>query len=155
MAIYVTAKEAYALFLQSDFWVGLSRQKRRSAGYKCERCGSKKHTQAHHRFYRDNWFDTLLEDLECLCRKCHRKHHGITTAPVTESYQDIQPDPPAIHFRPGPALKKKNKRKSKGKWKKRTYTEARQIIESMKPVTPWYYNSRPSNKWTKRGNSSN
>lgn len=73
-----TTKELYAEFLGSDFWVCLSRQKRKQVG-KCERCGSKHRLQSHHVRYPENWFDTRLEDLEVLCRKCHARHHGKST----------------------------------------------------------------------------
>lgn len=74
----MTPKELYAQFLQSKFWINLSRQKRKMVG-RCERCGSRKCLQSHHRFYREDWNLTQLEDLEVLCRKCHSKHHGIKT----------------------------------------------------------------------------
>ncbi len=69
-------KELYRMFLASDWWIALSRRKRRKVG-KCERCGSKVMLQAHHKVYRENWFDTTLEDLECVCRKCHLEEHGL------------------------------------------------------------------------------
>lgn len=69
-------KAAYREFLKSDFWLKLSRKKRKKVGH-CERCRSKKCLQAHHRFYRDNWYDTQEEDLEVLCRLCHQKAHGL------------------------------------------------------------------------------
>lgn len=148
MATYIDAKEAYKLFLLSDFWIKLSLRKRRTAR-KCERCGSKKRLQSHHKFYRDNWFDTIIEDLECLCVACHRNHHGISE-PVTEWHPDIPvPVKKAVVFH------RKKKRRKRGGWKKRTREEARQIIESMKPVHPWHYNSKPSNRWSSRGSSSN
>lgn len=68
------ARELYAMFLDSDWWIELSRMKRRMVG-KCERCGCKKMLQSHHRRYPDNWFDTRLSDLEVLCRDCHEKEH--------------------------------------------------------------------------------
>lgn len=149
MVTYIDAKEAYRLFLMSEFWIGLSSRKRNQAK-KCERCGSRKKLQSHHKFYRDNWFDTVIEDLECLCRKCHRKHHGITNEPVTEANPDRPV--PFIKPKPKPLFHKKKRRRRRNK---RTYGEARGIIESMKPVRPWYYNPKPSSKWTSRGTSSN
>lgn len=73
---YLDTRELYGLFLGSDFWVNLSRNKRRQIG-KCERCGSVSRLESHHKFYRENWFDTLPDDLEVLCRGCHEKQHGI------------------------------------------------------------------------------
>jgi len=75
--ILASAKELYGMFLESVWWQRLSWKKRQQVG-KCERCGSRRRLQAHHRIYRENWFDTTLEDLECVCRKCHEKEHGIT-----------------------------------------------------------------------------
>lgn len=74
--IWLTTKELYALFLESQWWIELSRTKRRSVG-RCERCGSKHLLQSHHKVYRDNWFDTRFEDLEVLCRGCHEREHRI------------------------------------------------------------------------------
>ncbi len=54
----------------------MSVRKRLEVG-KCERCGSVRGLQSHHKFYRECWFDTKLEDLEVLCRGCHREEHGL------------------------------------------------------------------------------
>ncbi len=77
--IALDGKEAYALFLESDFWKELSLECRQAAGFKCQRCGmqGRSRTQAHHRRYPEHWFDTRVEDLECVCRKCHLQEHGI------------------------------------------------------------------------------
>jgi hypothetical protein len=91
-------KEAYGMFLQSDWWKRLSLECRERRRFVCERCGVKagrNKTQAHHKRYPEHWFDTKLEDLECVCRGCHEKEHGIgvtisrkvtvkTTVTVTE-----------------------------------------------------------------------
>lgn len=76
--IYADGKELYYDFLLSDFWIELSRLKRKLVS-KCERCGSDNRLQAHHLRYPDNWFDTKLSDLKVLCRECHEKEHGIST----------------------------------------------------------------------------
>jgi 5-methylcytosine-specific restriction endonuclease McrA len=75
MKAELPTKELYAIFLESQWWRDLSSFKRRSVG-KCERCGSKKHLQSHHKVYRQNWFDTEPGDLEVLCRNCHNAEHG-------------------------------------------------------------------------------
>lgn len=77
-----TTKELYAMFLESDFWIELSRLKRRQAG-KCQRCPARKQLQAHHIRYPEHWFDTRLEDLEVLCRDCHEKEHRIAKVVFT------------------------------------------------------------------------
>ncbi len=71
----MTPRERYQEFLRTPFWKDLSQRKIASVG-KCEECGFHLHLQAHHRFYRKNWFDTQLEDLQVLCRTCHRIEHG-------------------------------------------------------------------------------
>lgn len=77
MNITTTDRKAeYRKFLETNFWQNLSASKRQQVG-KCERCGSTHYLQCHHRFYRDDWFQTQPEDLEVLCRPCHEKHHGI------------------------------------------------------------------------------
>lgn len=68
-------QEAYREFLKSDFWKKLSDQTKARDG-KCVRCDSAVNLQAHHVRYPNEWFDTKLEDLETLCRACHRAEHG-------------------------------------------------------------------------------
>lgn len=77
MIIAPNQKAAYREFLLSPFWRHLSRRKIAAAGFKCERCPSTQLLQAHHLFYRQDWYQTQIEDLLCLCRKCHREEHGI------------------------------------------------------------------------------
>lgn len=72
---YLSTRELYQMFLTSDWWHELSRMKRESVG-RCESCKSPDNLQAHHSFYRENWFDTILTDLQVLCRRCHCAHHG-------------------------------------------------------------------------------
>jgi hypothetical protein len=68
------AQKAYREFLKSDFWLALTAEKKRLIG-KCERCPSKRRLQSHHIHYPADWYDTKLEDLEVLCRLCHRIEH--------------------------------------------------------------------------------
>ena len=62
--------------MASDFWKELSARKRFEVG-KCERCGSVDKLQSHHKLYRGDWYSTQIEDLEVLCRGCHREEHGL------------------------------------------------------------------------------
>ncbi len=80
----MTARQkAYREFLKTDFWKALSEQaKARDGG--CLRCGGDKGLNAHHTVYRKRWEDTLLEDLETLCRDCHRSEHGYAPSYVRE-----------------------------------------------------------------------
>lgn len=88
MKTILHTKELYALFLDSDFWRQLASQARKAAGNKCQRCGvTGVILQAHHKFYRENWFDTQLSDLECLCRDCHRKEHGLVKSELQRLYE--------------------------------------------------------------------
>lgn len=72
-----SAKQAYREFLDSNFWKKLSREKKKSVGNRCERCGGSKRLQAHHRHYLDDWHETTLDDLIILCRVCHATEHGL------------------------------------------------------------------------------
>ena len=79
--IYLSTSELYGMFLQSDFWTDLARRNKLASRNRCVRCGSAAGLQSHHRVYRENWFDTRLEDLECLCRDCHERAHDIHLTP--------------------------------------------------------------------------
>ena len=46
------------------------RRKKKAA---CERCGSTRFTEVHHK--NENRYDNRDENLETLCRRCHHKHH--------------------------------------------------------------------------------
>lgn len=83
--IRVSQKEAYGMFLESDWWKALSFERRKRSKFTCERCGKEDHCQAHHRIYRENWFDTRMEDLECICRECHEKEHGLSKSARVDS----------------------------------------------------------------------
>lgn len=50
---------------------------KRMAGYRCEKCGSTNHLEAHHKHPADEFPDEkyILSNGECLCRECHRKIH--------------------------------------------------------------------------------
>lgn len=69
-------KQKYRLFLKTEFWIALSSAKK-ILNPACERCSGLNRVQAHHKFYRPDWFETKIGDLETLCRDCHRKEHGI------------------------------------------------------------------------------
>lgn len=76
----MTRRELYELFLDCQWWRDLSFERRKRSKFRCDRCGKREQCQSHHKFYRDHWFDTQLEDLECVCRECHAKEHGIVEA---------------------------------------------------------------------------
>lgn len=66
----------YDEFLQTDFWKRLSRKKKRQHPA-CQRCGRTERLESHHVVYPRDWFQTKLEDLEVLCRRCHEEEHGL------------------------------------------------------------------------------
>lgn len=70
----------YLEFLKTEFWMDMARECKRLAGWRCVRCGSRKGLQAHHRIYRATWLETRLDDLECLCWRCHQARHGFKVA---------------------------------------------------------------------------
>jgi len=100
----LSTKELYAMFLQCDWWKALSKRKRDSVGH-CERCSRRKNLQSHHHFYRDNWFDTVLEDLEVLCSVCHSRHHG-TPPPKRKLFKHYIRNGRKIKRKKGPGVGK-------------------------------------------------
>lgn len=77
----MTGQEAYSLFLKSDFWREISQKCKDAANRLCQDCKSRKKLQAHHTSYPDNWYETTLEQLRCLCEWCHKKAHGFEVGP--------------------------------------------------------------------------
>lgn len=67
--------QRYQEFLESDFWTRLRNKAIERDGRKCVRCGYPWKLQVHHKFYRHDWYHTLLSDLETLCDRCHKQHH--------------------------------------------------------------------------------
>lgn len=85
----VNRKQQYWQFLKSDFWLKLSAEKR-ALNPACEWCGSVEALQAHHKFYRESWYNTELPDLETLCRRCHKKEHGVPTDRIMIFRDDLR-----------------------------------------------------------------
>lgn len=69
-------KKAYRKYLLTEHWKVL-RDATVARDGKCVDCGETESLEAHHKFYRPKWEDTLLEDLKTLCRTCHRIEHGL------------------------------------------------------------------------------
>lgn len=69
--------EKYNNYLKTDYWKAVSDAVKKRAGYRCQLCNSQHDLQAHHRCYdhRGRELD-YLEDLVCLCRRCHGIFHG-------------------------------------------------------------------------------
>lgn len=69
----------YQHFLQTTYWISIATCIKRAARKKCERCGNENtELHIHHKTY-ENHGDELhhLDDLVCLCGKCHAETHGI------------------------------------------------------------------------------
>lgn len=173
----LSTKELYGLFLDSEWWRRLTREKKRSVGNRCELCGGVAALQSHHVFYRPNWFDTQMEDLLVLCRKCHKKTHGIDGE---DEVIDLNVEPPKVEpvrmsLHDLNQLRAKRKitrlefkrlrsellgiplpskplfKKSKPKWRKRSKRKRR----GRSPCKPWHYVGGRRHRWVNRGNSSN
>jgi len=72
----MNTKQAYEDYLKTDYWREVSSKVKERAGYRCQVCNSPEDLEAHHRTYSHRG-DELnhLEDLTCLCRRCHHGHH--------------------------------------------------------------------------------
>lgn len=73
----------YENYLASEYWQAVAKAVKKRAGYRCQVCNSQHDLEAHHRTY-DHRGDELnhLEDLTCLCRRCHAIFHGKFEKPV-------------------------------------------------------------------------
>lgn len=67
----------YNDYLKTDYWKAVALAVKKRSGYRCQICNSQHDLQAHHRCY-DNRGRELehLDDLTCLCRRCHAVFHG-------------------------------------------------------------------------------
>lgn len=68
----------YKDFLQTPYWKAISEKVRQKANFKCQICNSSKNLNVHHRSYQHHGNELYhLEDLICICKDCHEKHHNI------------------------------------------------------------------------------
>lgn len=65
---------AYEFYLRSPEWRKRRDTALRLAGFRCQRCQSKRELQVHHKTY-ERLGEELDDDLEALCRSCHEGHH--------------------------------------------------------------------------------
>jgi len=70
----------YHEYLKSPEWEIVRQMMFRLRGEKCELCGSESFIQVHHLHYQ-NIFDERPDDLQVVCRSCHKKIHGIEAKP--------------------------------------------------------------------------
>ena len=68
----------YQAYLLTPYWREVSRAVKKRAGFRCQLCNSPLDLQAHHRTY-EHKGDELnhLDDLICLCKKCHKNFHAV------------------------------------------------------------------------------
>ena len=66
----------YASYLRTRHWRTLRVKALQKWEGRCERCGTAKATEVHHRTY-DRLGEETLSDLEPLCGDCHGLEHGI------------------------------------------------------------------------------
>lgn len=69
--------ENYNDYLKTEYWQTVSKAVKARAGWRCQLCNSQHDLCAHHRTYdhRGSELDHL-DDLTCLCRRCHEIFHG-------------------------------------------------------------------------------
>lgn len=73
----------YREYLNSDYWKTVTKAVKARAGYRCQVCNSEHDLQAHHRRYVNRGQElNHLDDLVCLCRRCHALFHGKLSEPV-------------------------------------------------------------------------
>jgi len=73
----------YNDYLLTDYWKMVSQAVKARAGYRCQICNSELDLQAHHRTYEHRGNEiNHLDDLTCLCRRCHAVFHGKQEAPA-------------------------------------------------------------------------
>ena len=103
----------YQDYLNSDYWKQVSQAVKKRAGYRCQICNSQHDLQAHHRCY-DHRGNELqhLDDLTCLCRRCHAIFHGkIQEQPVVVSTTVKVEQPKSSHGMTWEELFQKPKKK--------------------------------------------
>jgi len=61
-------------YLKSPHWYAVRAQKIKEAGGKCESCKKSGQLDVHHLSYK-NLGHERMNDLQALCRKCHKKRH--------------------------------------------------------------------------------
>lgn len=73
--------QKYDAYLKTDYWKAVTNAVKKRAGYRCQVCNSQHDLQAHHRTYEHRGHELdYLDDLICLCRRCHGVFHGTISA---------------------------------------------------------------------------
>lgn len=150
-AIELTARERYALYLQSEHWQKLREAKLNAAGWKCNRCHSTRDLQVHHQIYRHPWESALLSDLEVLCDPCHDKEHALNPRRARKA---------KLVFGTFEEVKEARKnlritRKQFVRLKKRFVRPFGKPSRRRRPNQPVWMNTTKYRNWVNLGNSSN
>lgn len=67
----------YREYLRSPAWDKKRRKRLMIDGYACVRCGRKsRELHVHHKTY-ERLGRERMEDLETLCKRCHKREHGL------------------------------------------------------------------------------
>lgn len=83
-------QKKYRIYLQSEHWSNLRAEAIARDGGKCVRCGASDWVQVHHVNYRSPLTSCVLDDVETLCRKCHRLEHGFGPTDFESKYREIE-----------------------------------------------------------------
>lgn len=84
-------KLRYFYFLKTSYWMIISSEVKRRAGWKCL-CGCRENLQVHHGEEGDKYHGEehlILDKLICLCGKCHQKLKKPSTKDVDKRHQRI------------------------------------------------------------------
>lgn len=82
------AEMKYSSYLQTEYWKQVSAAVKTRAKYKCQLCNSPHDLNAHHRTYEVLGREMEhLDELVCLCHRCHSLFHGKVQIP------EVQPEP--------------------------------------------------------------
>lgn len=146
----IERKREYQVYLATDHWKQLRESVLRRDGYRCTRCPSQFYLQAHHKFYRPRFEDSIPDDLVTLCRSCHEREHGLQkeSKPIPGVAGRIGKKRWDVH---GNRLDKRGrpiKYGKKQKWKKRRRSKNN-------PTRKWGFNCTRGPNWVNYGNSSN
>lgn len=75
-------KEIYSKYLSTDYWKAVAAKVKQNAKFKCQLCNNPQSLDVHHRSYEHRGDEmNHLEDLICLCRRCHKLYHGHLATP--------------------------------------------------------------------------
>lgn len=78
---------AYDDYLKTDYWKAVAHEVKKRAGWRCQLCNSQHDLMTHHRTYDHRGKEMEhLDDLTCLCRRCHEIFHGKTTHTVVHNH---------------------------------------------------------------------